>query len=56
MLKPLHAQWMVNMFNFFTTDKGKEVIAKGWKRSGITSVLDGTLFLPIEDPFEEYFA
>ena len=55
-LKPLHAQWMVNMFNFFTTDKGKEVIAKGWKRSGITSVLDGTLFLPIEDPFEEYFA
>ena len=55
-LKPLHAQWMVNMFNFFTTDKGKEVITKGWKRSGITSVLDGTLFLPIEDPFEEYFA
>ena len=55
-LKPLHAQWMVNMFNFFTTDKGKEVVAKGWKRSGITSVLDGTLLLPIEDPFEEYFA
>ena len=23
-LKPLHAQWMVNMFNYFTTDKGKE--------------------------------
>ena len=22
-LKPLHAQWMVNMFNYFTTDKGK---------------------------------
>lgn len=55
-LKPLHAQWMVNMFDFFTTDKGKEIIAKGWKRAGITGVLDGSLILPVEDPFKEYFA
>ena len=28
-IKPLHAQWLVNMFNFFATQKGAEIIAKG---------------------------
>ena len=50
-LKPLHAQWLVNMYNFFTTEKGKIVISKGWKRAGITGILDGTTVLPPEDPF-----
>lgn len=37
-MKPLHAEWLVNVFNFITSDKGKEV-AKGWKKAG---VVDGT--------------
>ena len=35
-LKPLHTQWLVNVYNYFTSDKGKDVIAKGWKRAEIS--------------------
>ena len=52
-IKPLHAQWLVNMFNFFTSQKGADVIVKGWKKAGIVGVLDGTIVLPSEDPFSE---
>lgn len=34
-LKPLHAQWLVELFNFFSSTRGKEVIARGWKKSEI---------------------
>ena len=51
-MKPLHAQWLVDMFNFFTTQKG---IIKGWKKAGIVGVLDGAIVLPSEDPFEEFY-
>ena len=51
-LKPLHAQWLVNMYNFFSTERGKLVISKGWKRAEISGLLDGTTVLPPEDPFE----
>ena len=54
-IKPLHAQWLVDMFNFFTTHKGAEIIAKGWKKGGIVGILDGTIVLPSEDPFETFF-
>ena len=33
-IKPLHAQWLVDMFNFFTSQKGAEIIIKGWKKAG----------------------
>jgi hypothetical protein len=36
---------------FFTTDKGKQVILKGWKKAGVTGVVDGTITIPSEDPF-----
>ena len=51
-LKPLHAQWLVNMYNFFSTERGKLVISKGWKKAGISGLLDGNTVLPPEDPFE----
>lgn len=31
-IKPLHAQWLVNIYNFCTTEKGAHIIAKGWKK------------------------
>ena len=55
-LKTLHAQCLINMHNFFTTPNGKEIILKGWKKAGISGLLDGTTVLPPEDPFKEIFA
>ncbi len=40
------------LLHFTANEKGREVIAKGWKKSGITGLLDGTTILPPEDPFE----
>ena len=54
-LKPLHAQWLVNAYNYFTGEKGKEVIAKGWERAEISGLLDGTTELPPEDPFHAIY-
>ena len=51
-LKPLHAQWLVNMYNFFSTERGRLVISKGWKKAEISGLLDSTTVLPPEDPFE----
>ena len=34
-VKPLHAQWLVDMYNYFNTAPGKEVIIKGWKKAEI---------------------
>ena len=45
-LKPLHAKWLVELFNFFTSTRGKEVIGRGWKKSEIVGLLP-------EDPFRE---
>ena len=53
-IKPLHAQWLINMYNFFTAEKGLKVVSKGWEKAGITGILDGSITLPKEDPFEEF--
>ena len=52
-LKPLHAKWLVELFNSFTSTRDKEVIARRWKKSEIVGLLDGTTILPPEDPFHE---
>ena len=41
MLKPLHASWVVDLYNFLTTIKGKVVIENGWKKAGITEAIEG---------------
>ena len=38
-LKPLHANWINDLYNYFTVPEGKEVIANGWKAAYITEVL-----------------
>ena len=35
-LKPLHANWINDLYNYFTAPKGKEIIASGWKAAYIT--------------------
>ena len=53
-LKPLHAQWLIALYNQFTSDKCKSVIFKGWKKSGVSGVLDESTVLPPVDPFIEF--
>ena len=38
-LKPLHAEWLVELFNNMTTSQGKEIIMSGWKASGIIKAI-----------------
>ena len=28
-IKPMHAQWLIDMYNYFTTEKGSQIIIKG---------------------------
>ena len=53
-LKPFHAQWLISLYNHLTSERGTQIINKGWKRSGITGIIDGSTILPPEDPFAEY--
>lgn len=55
-IKPLHAQWLVNMYNFFSTPNGKETIHKGWKKAGIHGLIDGSTVLPPDNPFQDIYA
>ena len=54
-IKPLHAQWLVNLYNFFTAADGRAITLKGWKKSGISGILDGTTTLNPEDPFKNLY-
>lgn len=49
--KPLHAQWLVNLYNYFISPDSVKVISCGWKKVEITGLLDGTTILPPEDSF-----
>ena len=51
-LKPLHAQWLVNLYNFFTSPDGSKIVFQGWKKSEIAGLLDGTTILSPDDPFQ----
>uniref|UniRef100_A0A1X7USG5 DDE-1 domain-containing protein n=1 Tax=Amphimedon queenslandica TaxID=400682 RepID=A0A1X7USG5_AMPQE len=51
-IKPLHAQWLINFYNFFTTTEGHAITLNGWKKAGISTLLDGTTTLGPDDPFK----
>ena len=38
-LKPLHANWLNDLYNYFTALEGKETIANGWKAAYMTEAL-----------------
>ena len=52
-LKPLHASWVVDLYNYLTTTKGKVIIENGWRKAGIAEVIEGgySKLQPL-DPFE----
>ena len=53
-LKPLHAKWLIDLYNYMTSPDGQAVSLKRWKVAGITAAvqkgLNGLLSL---DPFHD---
>ena len=37
-LKPLHARWLIDIYNYMTSPDSQAVSLKGWKVAGITEV------------------
>ena len=38
-LKPLHAEWLVELYNQISAAKGRKIIHSAWKASGITEAM-----------------
>ena len=52
-LKPIHAEWMVSLFNQMPTEEGKEIILSGWRAAGISDIIKlGSGGMPTLDPFD----
>ena len=51
-LKPIHATWIVSMYNHLSSSEGRQSTAKKWKKAGVPDVVNGSKKLPPEDPFE----
>ena len=53
-LKPLHATWVISLYNHMNSPEGKAVSASGWKKSGIfDTIMTGSSKLPTLDPFDD---
>ena len=51
-LKPLQAKWVVELYNYQTSEKGHDVIGNSWKSARITGAIEGGLVnLGSLDPF-----
>ena len=38
-LKPLHAAWVVDFYNYITSAEGKKIVKSGWKSASIYDAL-----------------
>ena len=53
-LKPLHAKWLLELYNHMSTNEGKEIVANGWKKAGIFDAIKlGSSGFPSLDPFAD---
>ena len=52
-LKPIHATWIVSMYNHLSSSEGRQSIAKEWKKAGVTDVVSGSKKPPQEDPVDD---
>ena len=54
LLKPCHAEWLVECYNHMTTTVAQNVIQSGWETAGITEALQvGVKGLESLDPFQQ---
>ena len=52
-IKPIHAKWITQFYDYMSTEDGSKVIINGWKKSGISdAVTNGSSSLPSLDPFQ----
>ena len=52
-MKPLHAHWMIELYDHLTSPSGKDIIINGWKQSGIFDAIKlGSAALPSLNPFQ----
>ena len=52
--KPLHAKWVMNLYNEIISEKRKEIILNSWKTPGILYALEmGSTKLEYLDPFND---
>ena len=55
-MKPLHAGWMIDSYNWLSSLDGKQIILAGWRVSGITDVLEKGLkgfSYNVLDPYDD---
>ena len=52
-LNPLHATWLVSLYNNLTGSVGKRHSAKGWSKAGISETVQEKTTLLLKDPFEK---
>ena len=53
-MKPLHANWLIDLYNELTSPRAKDVIIAGWKKSATWDALKlGSRGLPSIDHFKE---
>ena len=53
-LKPLHAGWVIDFYNYITSSEGLSIIENGWKSSGIYDAIRlGLENLPKLDPYHD---
>ena len=52
-LKPFHAQWLVDFYNHMTTTAGRNIILYGWKTGIMEALQAGTDGLESLDPFHD---
>ena len=51
-LKPLHVSWVIDLYDYLTSQKGAEIIFNGWQSSDITeAIVKGTKDLQNLDLF-----
>ena len=51
-LKPLHASWIIELYNHLTSSGGREIIVNGWEAADITNAIKkGASSLDPLDPF-----
>ena len=54
-LKPIHATWLMEMYNFFASAQGRVHVLERWEKAGIKGVLTGREVLPSVDPYQDSY-
>ena len=53
-IKPLHAKWLSEFYNYINSSDGQEITRNGWLRAGIADAVKmGSTQLPSLDPFQD---